>query len=62
METKTAKKDLMEVILNMYDYHTKLFSNAIEGISDNDASNRLGTKANHVAWLAGSLVQERYQL
>jgi hypothetical protein len=27
-----------------------------------DAHNRLGTMANHVAWLTGSLVQQRYEL
>ena len=32
------------------------------GISDKDANNRLGTKANHIAWIAGSLVQGRYAL
>jgi hypothetical protein len=34
----------------------------IEGISDKDAQDRLNTKANHVAWITGSLVHERYEL
>jgi hypothetical protein len=34
----------------------------IEGISDHDAQNRLNTKANHVAWITGSLVHERYEM
>lgn len=62
METKTAKKNLMEILINLYDWHTKMFCNVIVDISDKDANNRLGTKANHIAWLAGSLVYERYQL
>ncbi len=62
MKTKTAKKNQMEVIIGLYDWHTKLFGNVIAGVSDKDANNRLGTKANHVAWLTGSLVYERYQL
>ncbi len=62
MKTKTAKKNLIEVLIDIYEWHTKLFGNVIADISDKDASNRLGTKANHVAWLAGSLVHERYEL
>ncbi len=62
MKTKTAKKNFMEVLINLYKWHTKLFGNVIADISDKDASNRLGTKANHVAWLAGSLVHERYEV
>ncbi|MEX2593830.1 MAG: DinB family protein [Anditalea sp.] len=34
----------------------------LDGVSDKDAHNRLGTKANHVAWLTGSLVQQRHEL
>jgi hypothetical protein len=40
---------------------TTFFESAIDGISDEDAHNRLQTKANHVAWLAGSLIQQRYE-
>jgi hypothetical protein len=61
METKD-KKTSMHLLINFYDWHTKFFRNVIDGISDKDAQNRMGTKANHVAWLAGSLVQERFQL
>lgn len=61
METKD-KKTSMQLLINFYDWHTKLFRNVIDGISDKDAQNRMGTKANHVAWIAGSLVQERFQL
>ncbi len=46
----------------MYDLHTKLFLNVIKGISHKDAQNRLHTRANHIAWLTGSLVHERYEL
>lgn len=46
----------------LYDWHTRLYPNVIEGISDKDAENRLNTKANHIAWLAGSLVHERYEM
>lgn len=45
----------------LYDMHTDFFSRALEGISDKDAHNRLNTKANHVAWLAGSFIHERFE-
>jgi hypothetical protein len=62
METTIAKKTSIDVFSSLYDLHTKLFYNVIVGISDKDANNRLGTKANHIAWIAGSLVQGRYAL
>ena len=52
----------MEVLINLYDYHTKLFKNSLADISDKDAQNRLGTRANHIAWIAGSLVYQRQVL
>jgi hypothetical protein len=48
-------------ILALYDMHTSFLKNAIDGLDDDDAHNRLGTKANHVAWLAGSLVESRFE-
>jgi hypothetical protein len=62
MKTTAVKKDLMETIISLYDYHTKLFLNALAGISDQDAQDRLGTKANHIAWIAGSVVYQRQVL
>lgn len=52
----------MATIPALYDMQTTFFNNALEGISDKDAHSRLDTKANHIAWLAGSLVQQRYEL
>jgi hypothetical protein len=61
METKTVS-DKMYSLIVLYDMHTGFFSKAIDGISAEDAHNRLNTKANHIAWLTGSLVHERYEL
>lgn len=61
MEIKTASSRMYGLIV-LYDMHTKYYHSAIAGISDEDAAKRLDTKANHIAWLAGSLVQERYEL
>lgn len=59
MHTAAAKKTQMKTILGLYDYHTKLLVNALDGVSDKDAQDRLGTKANHIAWIAGSVIYQR---
>lgn len=61
METKTVSNRMYSLIV-LYDMHTTYFTNVIDGISDKDAHNRLNTKANHVAWLTGSLVQQRFEI
>lgn len=61
MEIKTASNRMLGLIV-LYDLHTNYYHSAIAEINDEDALKRLDTKANHVAWLAGSLVQERYEL
>ncbi len=45
----------------LHDMHTQFFRNALDGITDKDAQSRMDTRANHIAWLAGSLVQQRYE-
>ena len=57
METK-AISNRMNSLIDLFDMHTKFFSSAIKGISDSDAHKRLNTKANHIAWLTGSLVEQ----
>jgi hypothetical protein len=61
MEIKTTS-ERMYALLVLFDMHTSFYSKAISGISSRDAHNRLNTKANHVSWLAGSLVEQRYEL
>lgn len=61
METKPVSNRMYSLIV-LYDMHTTYFSNVIEGISDKDTHNRLNTKANHIAWLTGSLVEQRYEI
>lgn len=58
----TTSSTRTEGLLALYDLHTLYFERAIENISDDDAYNRLNTKANHIAWLTGSLVYQRYEL
>jgi len=61
MDIKT-KSTRMHSLITLYDLHTKYFLKSIEGLFEKDTHNRLNTKANHVAWLAGSMVQERFEL
>lgn len=62
METKTAKTLSIDTLTVMFDLHTKLYHNVLVDIRDGDAQNRLNSKANHISWIAGSLVQERFEL
>lgn len=57
-----ANQQLITPLLQQYDLHTSLFPNVIVDITDKEAHNRLGTKANHVAWLTCNLVQLRLRL
>ncbi len=61
MEKKPVS-DRMYSLLVLYDMHTDFFSKALDGISDADSHQRMNTKANHVAWLTGSLVQQRAEI
>ncbi|MEO5570761.1 MAG: DinB family protein [Bacteroidia bacterium] len=61
MEKVIVKDSRMYSLGVLYDMHTDYFSKVIDGISDKDAHNRFNSKANHVAWLTGSLVQERFE-
>jgi len=61
METKPVSSRMFSHII-LYDMHTKFFSSVLEGIEDKDTHNRLNTKANHIAWLTGSLVEQRYEI
>ncbi len=61
MEIKPVDQRMYSLMV-LYDMQTKFFFSVLDGFTDEDAHNRLQTKANHVAWLTGSLVEERYQL
>lgn len=61
MATK-AKSSRMEGILTMFDLQTGFLARALDGIPEQDMHNRLNTDANHMAWLAGSLVAQRFQI
>lgn len=59
MTTQTASTRTAG-FLTLFDYHTSYLAKALDGISEEDMHNRLNTQANHPAWLAGSLVHQRF--
>ncbi len=61
MQTQPTSNRMFSHLV-LFDMHTTFFPKVIDGISDGDAHNRLNTKANHIAWLTGSFVQQRYEL
>ncbi len=61
MTTKTASTRT-EGLLALFDLHTGFLSRALDGISEQDMYRRLDTKANHMAWLTGALVAQRYMM
>ena len=61
METKTNSIRTIG-FLTLFDYHTTFFPKALVGLSEADMHNRLNTQANHAAWLAGALVQQRFMM
>ncbi|MDB5247584.1 MAG: hypothetical protein JWQ40_1978 [Segetibacter sp.] len=61
METQPASTKMFSLIV-LFDMQTTFLKSALEGISDKDSHNRLNTKANHIAWLTGSIVQQRFEI
>lgn len=61
METKTTSIR-MQGLLTLFDMQSTFFARAIEGVSAEQMHNRLNTKANHMAWLTGSLIAQRYYI
>jgi len=59
MQTNSTR---IPALLKLFDYQTSFFSKALDGISEDDMHNRLNTAANHPAWLAGSLVHQRFMM
>lgn len=50
----------IKTISKQFDLHTRLFNNVLEGISDNQGSERLNDQVNHLQWIAGHLTNSRY--
>lgn len=61
MNTITAS-DRTRALITLFDLQTLYFKRALDGIPDQDMYKRLNTEANHMAWLTGSLVQQRFMM
>lgn len=59
MESATVSSRV-QGLLALFDMQTNFFAKAIDGVSEEDMYSRLNTEANHMAWLAGSLVGQRF--
>lgn len=59
MATKTNSTHT-QALLTLFDLQTGFFGRALDDVSADDLHQRLNTQANHMAWLAGSLVAQRY--
>jgi len=49
-------------IMVLYEMQTDFLLRALDGIDEKDAQTRLNTKANHIAWIVGSVISGRYFL
>ncbi|WP_316845881.1 DinB family protein [Pedobacter psychrodurus] len=58
----TPRSSRMYGFIVLYEMHTDFLLRALDGIDEKDTQKRLDTKANHIAWITGSIVQGRYFL
>lgn len=47
---------------NQYDFHARLFGNALAGISDAEANRRISDHTNSLTWIAGHTLDIQYNL
>lgn len=52
----------LNVIIPAYRMNTQSFTNALDGISEEDALKRIEDRTNHVVWMVGNIVNMRYGL
>ena len=58
----TPTSSRMYGFMVLYEMQTDFLVRALDGIDQKDAQKRLDTKANHIAWITGSVVHSRYFL
>ena len=44
---------------SQFDFHTRLFNNVLEGITEAESSKRNAEQINHIKWVAGHIVNTR---
>jgi hypothetical protein len=52
----------LEVIMPGYRWHTQMFDNMAKDISEEDSLKKAEGKTNHMAWMFGNMVNNRYWL
>lgn len=60
MDNPISKR--LDIIIPAYRMHTQTFDNALNDVSEEDAVIRIENVTNHIAWMAGNLVNCRYWL
>ena len=50
----------VQIIAKQFALHNRLFNNVLEGIADMEGNKRLGETVNHLQWIAGHLINSRY--
>ncbi|WP_257670041.1 DinB family protein [Parapedobacter tibetensis] len=58
----SINSDMLKISLQLYRMHTQLFNNAIVDIRADDAKQRLFERTNHIIWMVGNLVNNRFWL
>ena len=61
MKTQPNSNRMYGIVV-LYQMQTDFLLRALDGIEEKDAQNRLNTKANHIAWITGSVVHGRFYL
>jgi hypothetical protein len=61
MKTKPISNRMYGIMV-LYEMQTDFLLRALADIDEKDAQKRLATKANHIAWITGSVVDGRYFL
>lgn len=56
----TPKSSKLEIIIPAYRMHSQQFFNALDGVTEEMAKERNGGKTNHILWMVGNFVNERY--
>ena len=60
--TVAETRDPAASLRNQYDFHARLFGNAVDGISDTEADRRISDNTNSLAWIAGHTLDIQYNL
>jgi uncharacterized damage-inducible protein DinB len=61
MNTKTIDRSIIS-LKEIFELHTRLFLNVVDGIKESDAQQTLNKSTNHIAWLTGHVVSSRHAI